>query len=135
IQLTRDGGKHWTSLTENVHGLPPRLNISGIAASRHAAGRVYLTVDGHFNDDYHPYIFASEDYGKSWRPITDGLPQTSVHRIREHPANANFLVAGLEAGVWASFDRGAHWTKLEGNLPPAPVYDLVYQEKSGALVV
>ncbi|SPF47169.1 Glycosyl hydrolase (fragment) [Candidatus Sulfopaludibacter sp. SbA4] len=50
IQITRDGGQHWTNLTENVRGLPPRLNISGIAPSKHVAGRVYLTVDGHFND-------------------------------------------------------------------------------------
>ena len=135
IQITRDGGQHWTNLTENVRGLPPRLNISGIAASKFAAGRVYLTVDGHFNDDYRPYVFASEDYGKTWRAITGGLPQTSVHRIREHPANPNFLVVGLEMGAYASFDRGAHWTALEGNLPPVPVYDLVFQESANALVL
>jgi len=135
IQITRDGGQHWTNLTENVRGLPPRLNISGIAPSKHVAGRVYLTVDGHFNDDFRPYVFASEDYGKTWRAVTSGLPQASVHRIREHPENPNFLVAGLEAGAYASFDRGAHWTALEGNLPPVPVYDLVFQESGKALVL
>jgi len=135
IQTTRDGGQHWSNLTENVRGLPPRLNISGIVASKYAAGRVYLTVDGHFNDDYRAYVFVSEDYGKTWRAIAAGLPQTSVHRIREHPANPNFLVAGLEMGAYASFDRGVHWTPLESNLPPAPVYDLVFQESAGALVL
>jgi photosystem II stability/assembly factor-like uncharacterized protein len=133
LQLTRDGGAHWTRLT--VRGLPPMLNISGIAPSKFAAGRVYLTVDGHFNDDYHPYVFVSEDYGSSWKPIVQGLPQTSVHRLREYPGNANFLVAGTEEGAYATFDRGGHWVTLGTNLPPVPVYDLVFQERDQALVL
>jgi len=133
IQMTRDGGSHWTKLT--VPGLPSMLNISGIAASKYAAGRVYLTVDGHFNDDYHPYVFVSEDYGETWRSISAGLPETSVHRIREHPSQAGLLVVGTEMGVYATFDRGEHWTSLNTNLPPVPVYDLLFQEKSNALVL
>ncbi|HTS26547.1 MAG TPA: hypothetical protein VMH81_11780 [Bryobacteraceae bacterium] len=135
IRMTRDGGAHWTDLTPNVHGLPHMLNISGIAPSRFSAGRVYLTVDGHFNDDYHAYVFVSEDYGKSWNAITNGLPATSVHRIREHPANPNFLVVGMEMGVYATFDRGAHWTTIGANFPPVPVYDLLFQGSEHALVL
>ncbi|HWC95983.1 MAG TPA: hypothetical protein VG456_04520 [Candidatus Sulfopaludibacter sp.] len=133
LHVTRDGGAHWTALS--VRGLPPMLNISGIAPSKFAAGRVYLTVDGHFNDDYHPYVFVSEDYGRSWKPIAEGLPQTSVHRLREYPSNANLLVAGTEMGAYVSLDRGAHWLVLGGELPPVPVYDLVFQERDHALVL
>lgn len=135
IQMTRDGGQHWNNLTKNVRGLPPMLNISGIVASKYAAGRVYLTVDGHFNDDYHAYVFVSEDYGQSWSAITEGLPETSVHRIREHPTKAELLVIGTEMGVYATFDRGQHWTSLNGNLPLVPVYDLLFQQRSNALVI
>ena len=134
LQRTRDGGQHWTNLTANVSGLPPMLNISGIVASKHAAGRVYLTVDGHFNDRYDPFVFVSENYGQTWRAIGAGLPQVSVHRIREHPVNANLLVVGTETGVYASFDRGARWTTLGTDLPRVPVYDLLFQESAGALV-
>ncbi|SPE34079.1 hypothetical protein SBA3_2090016 [Candidatus Sulfopaludibacter sp. SbA3] len=133
LHVTRDGGAHWSRL--NVRGLPPMLNISGIAPSKFAAGRVYLTADGHFNDDYHPYVFVSEDYGRSWKPMVDGLPQTSVHRIREHSSNANFLVVGTEEGAYATLDRGAHWFTLGANLPPVPVYDLVFQNRDEALVL
>jgi photosystem II stability/assembly factor-like uncharacterized protein len=135
IQITRDGGRHWTDLTQNVHGLPPMLNISGIVASKYAAGRVYLTVDGHFNDDYHAYVFVSEDYGQTWRSITSGLPDASVHRLREHPAKPGLLVVGTEMGVYATFDRGEHWSSLNTNLPPVPVYDLLFQQSSNALVL
>jgi photosystem II stability/assembly factor-like uncharacterized protein len=135
VQMTRDGGQHWNNLTQNIGGLPAMLNISGIVASKYSAGRVYLTVDGHFNDDYHAYIFVSEDYGKNWRPIGVGLPETSVHRLREHPSKAELLVAGTEEGVYATFDRGAHWTSLNTNVPPVPVYDLLFQQTSNALVL
>jgi photosystem II stability/assembly factor-like uncharacterized protein len=135
IQGTRDGGTHWTNLTRNMPNLPAMLNISGLEASRFAPGRVYLTVDGHFNDDCRAYIFVSEDFGQSWRGIAAGLPEASVHVIREHPANPDFLVAGTEFGAWATFDRGAHWVSLGPNLPPAPVYDAQFQQSTGALVL
>jgi hypothetical protein len=135
VQVTRDGGKKWSNLTGNLRGLPAGLNISGMVASKYSAGRVYVAVDGHFNDDYHAYILVSEDYGVSWRRITDGLPETSAHRVREHPANPNVLVAGLESGVYATFDRGAHWVNLDANMPPVPVYDLLFQERSDALIL
>ncbi len=134
IQRTRDGGQHWTNIAQNVAGLPPGLNISGIVPSKHAAGRVYLTADGHFDDDYRPYVFVSENYGQSWRPIVSGLPRASVHRIREHPSNPAVLAVGTEMGLYCTIDRGANWTTLGDNLPTAPVYDLLFQEKSNALV-
>jgi photosystem II stability/assembly factor-like uncharacterized protein len=134
IQRTRDGGQHWTNLTANVAGLPPRLNVSGLVASKHVAGRVYVTVDGHFDDDYRPYVFVSENYGQSWRAIVSGLPAASVHRLREHPANPQVLAVGTEMGLYATFDRGGHWTTLGDNLPKAPVYDLLFHERGNALV-
>jgi photosystem II stability/assembly factor-like uncharacterized protein len=135
VQITRDGGQHWTNLTKNIAGLPPMLNISGIVPSKYAAGRVYLAVDGHSSDDYHAYVFASEDYGQHWRPIVTGLPETSVHRLREHPLKAELLVVGTELGAYATFDRGQHWTSLNTNLPPVPIYDLLFQESSHSIVL
>ena len=132
IEGTRDGGGHWSKLA--VAGLPAMTNVSGIVASRYVAGRVYASFDGHFNDDYRAYVFVSEDFGQTWKPISDGLP-TSVHRVRENPSDANFLVAATEAGLYASWDRGGHWTSLNTNLPPVPVYDLVYADGGLALVL
>ena len=90
-------------------------------------------MDGHFNDDYHPYVFVSEDYGQSWRPIVDGLPPTSVHRIREHPANP---ISWWRLRRWASAHRltAARTGSARHGFPPVPVYDLVFQESAHALV-
>ncbi|MGH9519464.1 MAG: WD40/YVTN/BNR-like repeat-containing protein [Terriglobales bacterium] len=125
----------WTNLSSHFPGLPPLTNVSSIEPSRFAAGRVYATFDGHFNDDYRPYVYISDDYGDTWRPIIGGLPQTSVHRLRESLRNPDFLVLGTEQGVYASWDRGDHWTALGGNLPPVPVYDLGFQAATGDLVL
>jgi len=135
IEATRDGGKTWVNLSRNLPDLPAGLNISGIEPSKYSPGRVYVTVDGHFNDDYHAYVFVSEDYGTHWRRITEGLPDASVHRLRENPSNPDVLAAGLETGIFASFDRGEHWVNLNGNMPPVPVYDLAYQDRDNALVL
>ena len=94
LQMTRDGGQHWTSLTARVSGPAAHAEHQRDRRLAVRTGRVYLTVDGHFNDDYHPYVFVSEDYGEHWRSIASGLPQASVHRIREHPSNPDFLVVG-----------------------------------------
>ena len=97
LQVTRDLGATWTNLTSKVPGLPPNTYVSSVLASRHAAGRVYATFDGHYNDDYKPYVYVSEDYGRTWRSIAAGLPETSVHRLREHPRNGRLLFVGTRA--------------------------------------
>ncbi len=73
VQLTRDGGKTWTNVTAHISGLPARTPVTTVLASRFAPGRAYATFDGHYNDDYKPYVFVSEDFGGSWRSLAAGL--------------------------------------------------------------
>ena len=135
LQVTRDGGQTWTDVTGRVAGVPPGTPVSSVLASRHAAGRVYVTFDGHANDDYRAYAFVSNDYGGTWQAIADGLPATSVHRLREHPRNARLLFAGHERGLSVSIDGGASWTSLNLNMPPVPVDDILIQPRDNDLVV
>jgi photosystem II stability/assembly factor-like uncharacterized protein len=135
VQFTRDGGKTWTNLTGRIAGVPPQTCVSTVLPSKHKAGRVYVTFDGHYTDDYKPYVFASEDYGATWRALTAGLPETSINRIREHPKNPRVLVLAHERGVHFSNDGGATWQSLATNMPTVPVDDAVFQERDNALVV
>jgi photosystem II stability/assembly factor-like uncharacterized protein len=137
VQVTRDGGKHWTNLTKNFPGLPQYTYCSTVLPSRHAAGRVYATFDGHYSDDYKPYVYVSDDFGATWRAIVTGLPSTGVNRIREHPSDPNFLVLGHERGVHFSTNAGANWTSLSlvTNLPTVPADDLAIQARDNALVI
>lgn len=135
LQVTRDGGKTWTNITKNVPGLPDQTYVSAVLPSRFKASRVYATFDGHFMDDYKPYVFVSDDFGTTWKSIANNLPETSVNRIREYPTDANVLVIGHARGADYSNDGGATWHSLTTNLPTVPVNDLVFQERDNALVL
>ena len=135
VQVTRDGGQKWTNLTARIDGVPAGTYVSGIAASRHVAGRVYATFDGHFNNDYTAYVTVSDDFGQTWRAIASGLPATSVRRLREHPRNPRLLFAGHERGIHMSIDGGVSWSSLNLNMPSVPVHDIVIHPRDNDLIV
>ncbi|OLB62593.1 MAG: hypothetical protein AUI11_04965 [Acidobacteria bacterium 13_2_20CM_2_66_4] len=135
LSVTRDGGQKWTNITARVPGLPANTYVSSVLPSRHVAARVYATFDGHTNDDYHAYVFTSDDYGQTWRSIAAGVPDTSVHKLREHPRNARLLFVGHERGVSVSIDGGASWTSLNLNMPNVPVDDLLIHPRENDLIV
>ena len=129
IQVRR-GGK-WTNVTPK--GLPNWGLVSTIEASPSSPGTAFAAVDNHENDDLHPYLFRTDDYGASWRLITNGLPNNSyVRTVRQDPVDPQLLFAGTETGVHVSFDGGQRWQPLKMNFPVCPVHDLVI--KDGDLV-
>jgi len=124
IQITRDGGKNWTNATPK--DLPEWSRVSQIEASPLDAGTAYVAVDRHQNDDLHPYIYKTSDYGKTWTRITKGIPDnTFVRAVREDPKKRGLLYAGTETGVYVSFNGGTDWRSLQLNLPTTPIHDLV----------
>ncbi len=135
LSVTRDGGATWTDITKNVPGLRHGMVVSGIEPSRHVPGRVYLTFDGHHSDDYAAYVFVSENYGKDWRKITNGLPAESVNRIREHPRTPELLFLGNEIGLYVSVDRGQSWTRVRSNFPTTPVDDIAIHPRENDVIV
>ena len=134
LQVTQDGGATWTNVVGNVRELPARSYVSRIDASHHVPGRVYASFDRHYDDDYRPYVYRSEDFGRSWERITNGLPDGSVNVVREHPSTQDLLFAGNEGGLYVSIDRGGSWHRLPG-LPTVPVDDLVIHPRDNDLVV
>lgn len=127
IHLTRDGGAHWSDITPKA--LPAWSKVSQIEASPHDPGTAWVAIDRHANDDLKPYIFATSDYGQTWRPLVNGIPDGSfVRAVREDPKRRGLLFAGTETGVFLSKDAGLHWTSLQLNLPVVPVHDLVVKD-------
>jgi photosystem II stability/assembly factor-like uncharacterized protein len=137
VSVTRDAGKTWTNISSKFPGLPAGTYVSTVLASKHAAGRVYATFDGHYSDDYKPYAYASDDFGQTWRSLAAGLPETSINRIREHPGDPHFLVLGHERGAHFSNDDGKTWTALSvvSNLPAVSVDDMVIHPRDNALIL
>jgi photosystem II stability/assembly factor-like uncharacterized protein len=123
VWLTRDDGKSWTNVTPKA--MPEWSMISIVEASPHDAGTAYLAVDRHKLDDLRPYIFRTSDFGKTWTRVNTGIPDGAyVRSVREDPKRKGLLYAGAETGPYISFDDGAHWQRLQLNLPTTPIADL-----------
>lgn len=123
IHVTRDGGKNWKDVTPPP--IQPWTRINIIEASWHDPATAYAAVNRYQMDDFHPYIYTTHDYGKTWALITNGIaPDTFVRSVREDPLRPQLLFAATETGVYVSFDEGAQWQSLQLNLPIVPVTDL-----------
>ncbi|GAC1651633.1 MAG: hypothetical protein NVS4B3_12660 [Gemmatimonadaceae bacterium] len=123
IHLSRDAGKSWANVTPPAIGIFSRVSI--IEPSHYEAGTVYVAANRYQLEDMTPSLWKTANYGMTWSRIDGGIPRTEFTRtIREDPARRGLLYAGTERGVWISFDDGAHWQKLQRNLPPVPVHDL-----------
>jgi hypothetical protein len=116
--------------------LPGPRWVSSIETSRYKAGRVYATFDGHRSNDDEPYIYASEDYGRTWRSLRANLPTSagSTKVIREDIQKENLLFLGTEFGAWVSVDRGLSWTRFNNNLPTVAVFEFALHPTTGELV-
>jgi photosystem II stability/assembly factor-like uncharacterized protein len=138
VHLTRDAGKTWTNVTTGIPSLPPWGTVGNIEPSRYDAGTAYLTVDLHQVNNRDPFVYRTADYGKTWKPITNGIPHSMLsyaHCIREDPVRRGLLYLGTENAVYISFDDGENWQPLQMNLPHAPVYWLTIQEHFNDLVI
>ena len=126
VHVSRDGGRHWRNVTPP--GLPEWASVGSIDPSPREAGRVLIAARRHLLDDFRPFIYRTNDYGATWRLLTDGgngiAAGTPTLVAREDPERAGLLYAGTERGIFASFDDGAHWQSLQANLPIVPVTDL-----------
>jgi len=138
VQVTRDGGKHWTNVTGGIPKLPPKGTVDSVEPSRFDAGTCYVAVDLHQVDNRDPFLYKTTDYGKTWKSIGGGIPKSPLsyaHVLREDPVRKGLLFAGTENGLYVSFDDGGRWEPLQNKLPHAPVYWLTIQEHFHDLVV
>jgi len=138
VQLTQDGGQHWTNVTANLPGMPEWGTVSNIEASRWDAGTAYLTVDGHQVNSRDPFVYKTSDFGKTWTLITNGIPHSMLsyaHCVREDPMRKGLLFLGTENALYVSFDDGANWQRMQSNLPHAPVYWIAIQPHFHDLVL
>ena len=126
VHITRDGGKTWQKITPPE--LPEFSRVSLIEASPNKAGTAYVTAKRYELDDRAPYIFKTDDYGKTWNKIVKGIPSNDfVNVVREDPKRAGLLYAGTDHTVFVSFDDGANWQSLALNLPDTSVPDLIVE--------
>jgi len=126
IHVTINGGNDWENITPA--DLPPGGRVQTIEASPHNAARAYVSVYRYLLNDWKPYVYKTDDYGKTWSLLTNGkngIPaDCPVRVVREDPDREGLLYAGTEHGVYISFDNGEEWYSFQQNLPDVPVTDI-----------
>ncbi len=134
VHITRDNGKNWENVTPK--NLPEWIQINSIEASPFDAGTAYFAATAYKLDDFKPYIYKTNDYGKTWKKIVSGIANDAFTRVvRQDPNRKNFLYAGTETGMYYSTNDGESWQSLRLNLPVVPITDLAVHKREGDLVV
>ena len=136
IQVTENGGESWKKINiKNIIGLPKESYVNDIKADLFNENIVYAVFDNHKNGDFSPYLYKSENKGKSWKKISTSLPENTIlWRIVQDHINSNLLFLGTEFGVYFSNNGGIDWIKLSAGIPNISVRDLAIQKRENDLV-
>ena len=126
VHITQDDGASWQEITPP--DCPKYGTVNHVEVSSHQPGRAFVAVQKYRFDDFKPYIFMTNDYGKTWKTLTNGkngIPNDyPVRVVREDPAKKGLLYAGTEFGLFVSFNEGKNWQSLQMNLPITPITDM-----------
>ena len=122
VHVTKDNGASWENISPK--GMRETL-VNAIEVSPHDAATVYIATTRYKFNDFTPALYKSTNYGRSWEPISTGIPEGAYTRVvREDPVRRDLLVAGTETGIYVSFNGGGKWEPLQLNLPVVPITDL-----------
>jgi len=132
VHITKNTGGSWENITST---LPKDLWVSRIIASQHKKERVYVTLNGYRWDDFSAYVYMSDDYGKTWKNISNNIPASPVNVIRESPKNENILFVGTDNGAYVSFNKGNNWEVFSKGLTAVAVHDIVIQPETQDLLL
>jgi photosystem II stability/assembly factor-like uncharacterized protein len=135
LHVTRDGGATWTSVEKNVPGVPANSWIPDILPSPHDAATAYVIFDNHRRQDFTPYVYRTDDWGKTWKSLATRDLKGYALAIEQDPADKSLLFLGTEFGLYASFDGGAHWVPWRHGLPTTSVMALKIHPRDLDLVI
>ncbi len=136
VQITRDGGKTWNNVIKNIKGVPAGTWIPQIKASSYKAGEAFVVFEDHRRDNWTPYVYHTEDYGKTWTRIVDENKVWGYAlAIVQDPVAPNLLFLGTEFGLYVSIDKGQNWTPWTNDYPTVSTMDLVIHPREHDLVI
>ncbi len=132
IHVSKDGGKNWENVTPK--DCPALVMWNCVEVDPFKKGAAYFVGTKYKLDDFAPYIYKTEDYGKTWKRIDNGINRLYFTRaLRADKKRQGLLYAGTEFGMFISYDDGASWNSFQLNLPIVPITDLLI--KNNDLVV
>ena len=135
LQVTRDGGKSWAKIFDKLQGAPKGVFVSEVVPSRFNEGTVYVTLDGHRQNDYETYIYASNDFGQTFTSLNGNLKGQVVRTLTEDTKNPDVLYIGTETGLFVSTTRGANWQRIKANLPTVRIDEITLHPRDNAMIL
>ncbi|NIV14506.1 MAG: glycosyl hydrolase, partial [Aliifodinibius sp.] len=133
LHVSFDDGYTWQSIQD---GLPKGLYVSRVTASAFKESRVYVSLNGYRNDDFKPYLFVSDDYGKTWKSIGADLPYESINVIKEDNKLKNVIYVGTDGGLYVSADNGITFMGWDNGLPfSIPIHDIAIQPIANEIIL
>jgi photosystem II stability/assembly factor-like uncharacterized protein len=132
VYISKDAGKNWENVTPK--NIPQWMMWNCIEVDPFKKGAAYLVGTRYKSDDFKSYIYKTEDYGKTWKLIVNGInPMHFARCLRADRKKPGLLYAGTEYGMYISYDDGMNWKSFQLNLPVVPVVDLAI--KNNDLIV
>jgi hypothetical protein len=135
LSVTRDAGKTWTNVFGKIPGVPAGTFVSEVVPSRFDENMVYATFDGHRQNDFGTYIFASSDAGQTWRSIAANLKDEVARTLTEDLKNPDVLYLGTETGLFVTTDRGKNWVRIKANLPTVRIDEITLHPRDNAMLL
>ena len=135
---TDDGGSSWTPRNRGLRADWPREHEE-VGFCVHKLVRSPVDGDRMYQQN-HVGMHRSDDAGKSWVEITEGLPTEFGFAAATHPHDRNtFFVVPLDPGhgrtmpgghaaVWRTRDAGESWQRLDNGLPTRDAHVGVLRE-------
>lgn len=131
VMVSKNGGDSWTPIN---NGLPKNKWVSSIFPSPVDEATVFISLNGYRDDDFSTYLFASIDYGKTWKSVKGNLPESVANVIIQDAVNHDLLYCGLDNGTYISLDKGSTWHLFNGMLNVSS-YDMLVHPRENELVV
>jgi len=122
IQVTENGGESWTKIeVGSLPDVPETAFVNDIKADLFDEQTAYVVMDNHKFGDFEPYLYMSNNGGKSWTSMKGNLPErTLLWRMVQDHVNKDLFFLATEFGIYFTIDGGEVWTKLSGNVPTRP---------------
>ena len=139
IHKTTDGMQSWTVISPDLtNGHVQSLgSITTVDVSKSDPGVIYCGTDD-------ANVWVTTNSGNNWVKINNGLPRRWVTRVAVHPDSTNvcyvtlsgYKVDSTGSHIFRTTDFGNVWTSISGNLPDAPINDVIIDPaKTNSLII
>lgn len=135
MHVTKDGGTNWHKI-DWPSKVPEQSYVSDLETSLFDKNTLFATFDNHKRGDFKPYVYRSDNNGKSWKKITGDLPvRGTVYTVAQDHVNEDLLFVGTEFGVFFTQNAGKNWIQFKSGIPTVTVRDIEIQRRESDLAI